>query len=68
MIKIKFSFVFFFLFSLNSFTAEVIALDSSYPPYMFERKGKAEGLYTRLLDEVFQKMEIEGILRLSNHK
>ena len=59
MVKFKFSFVFFFLFSFNSFAAEVIALDNSYPPYMFESKGKAEGLYTRLLDEVFKKMNMD---------
>ncbi len=62
MFKLKLVFVFFFLFAFNSFSAEVIALDSSYPPYMFESKGKAEGLYPRLLDEVFQKMNMNAKL------
>ena len=59
MIKLNLVLVCFFYVFFNAHSGEVIALDSSYPPYMHLAKGKAQGLYPRLLDEVFQKMKVD---------
>ena len=59
MTKFSLTLAFFFFLSYNSYPNEVIALDAAYPPYMYESKGEAKGLYARLLDEVFQKMKVD---------
>ncbi len=62
MTKLRLILAFFFLLSYSSYANEVIALDAAYPPYMYESKGKIQGLYARLLDEIFQKMEVNVTL------
>jgi len=47
-----------FVVSGNLFAAQVIELfgDKNYPPYSYEEKGKAKGVYVDILQEAFAQM------------
>lgn len=38
---------------------EVVAIDASAPPFMYERGGRAAGIYALILQEAFQRVGVE---------
>lgn len=59
-------FLLFFLFSVqSSYAAHTIeiAVDSGNPPFMYEKDGKAEGIYPELIRAVFKKMGIPASVK-----